>query len=116
MAGRVYVEQFGGWWSFSKEGWLRFIDRVLEGWDEELDCANYELPDPEETNWAATVAGGRPLRTKPSVVTRQVRGEYGNRNWCVAPPHRVAFPLDRSRYEWERERDHLRERLGSVDE
>lgn len=75
---RIYVEQFGGWWSFSPDEFEAFLNN--EGWhtDDGWDLDDF----------------GRRLKRRPSVVAKRNYPdsvEY----WCASNKHRFyRAPMD----------------------
>ena len=74
---RVYVAQYGGWWSFSKEEALRWLDDVLT---KENDCKDWQIE-------------GKELKGQPSCV-RTYKDDNGRYYWAVEGSVILRMPAD----------------------
>ncbi len=76
---RVYVEQFGGWWSLSPGAWETLVRRCASG-------LGYDLDHPD--------ANARRLARPPAAV-KSYRDADGSRNWyLVTNEALLRRPLD----------------------
>lgn len=68
---RVYIEQYGGWWSLSWEEWMGLVDWAIE-------------------DGGFSLEGYRELRSRPGCV----RGSQQMGHWVHSGDHLCFNPLD----------------------
>ena len=90
---RVYLEQFGGWWSLTPEQWLDLVTTTLLDWSS--DKAGYSLPDDGL------------LRYRPNGVRKYPFGD--SHYYSTDPAIRVVQPLNWHRADFDHEQTEMQQ-------
>ncbi len=92
---RVYVEMFGGYWSFNRSQWLKYVSHIVN-----MGRSHYE-------DNGFSLVGYKELRSRPEPVRIDKSGEKVS-YYSYDPKVRVVSPTDWEFHEWVAELDDIK--------
>lgn len=98
MTPRVYITQYGGWWSCSWATWREFVRAMVMHGDDGYDLSNFP--------------GLKQLAGKPASIYVYRNDRGGRPSYSTPPGSRLVQPLDWTRDDWESEAQELGIRIA----